>query len=316
MYAKCISLEEYHSSKRPLLQRLAVQGAEIEARDVIVGALPKDPKENSEEEWSVIDLKDENSLLSKENSNSKSKSLKHGSAMKQIKGAASVFGFVSSYKPGKNREEKSIFDLEASKIASSDQIWDGDLKGKENETSSILMPGSFMPDLAKESGGGTDKAKRKPFKSLFQRDGHGGNSGVGADYGPNCVETASKPTKKHWGLDGFKKWNKNDSDDETAPLPLNERSDSEAYTNSCQLVASPVGEGPDTKLIKRKLHKDGAPSDFFIDKVSTKSLIFISFSSCFSNGSPILTRFFMSELKTEPWLFLYFFFFFFEGFRG
>lgn len=273
MYANCITSEEYHSSKRPLLQRLAVQGAEIEARDVIAGA---PPRENTEEEWSVIDLKDENILLSKENSNSKNKS-KQSSAKKQIKGAASVFGFVSSHKPGKNREEKSIFDLEESKFSSSstfskhepghfgeNPVWDSHLKGKENETSSILMPGSFPPELVKETGS-TDKAKRKPFKALFQREqreGHGGG-----DHGPNYVETATKSAKKHWGFDGFKKWSKNDSEDETAPLHLDERSDSEAYTKQCNLVDSPIGKGPDTKLIKKKLHKDGSPSDFFIDKV-------------------------------------------------
>ncbi|MCV5004790.1 hypothetical protein OFM39_34575, partial [Escherichia coli] len=78
--------------------------------------------------------------------------------------------------------------------------------------------------------------------------------------GPNSNDLATKSAKKHWGFDGFMKWNKNDSEDETAPLPLDERSDSEAYSNSCRLVPSPMGEGPDTKLIKRKLHKDGAPS--------------------------------------------------------
>ncbi|VFQ87991.1 unnamed protein product [Cuscuta campestris] len=53
LYAKCISEEEYHWSKRPLLQRLAVQGGEIEARNVILGS-----KKDSipDEEWSVIDL--------------------------------------------------------------------------------------------------------------------------------------------------------------------------------------------------------------------------------------------------------------------
>ncbi|VFQ62959.1 unnamed protein product [Cuscuta campestris] len=52
-YAKCISEEEYHWSKRPLLQRLAVQGGEIEARNVILRS-----KKDSipDEEWSVIDL--------------------------------------------------------------------------------------------------------------------------------------------------------------------------------------------------------------------------------------------------------------------
>ncbi|CAH9131287.1 unnamed protein product [Cuscuta epithymum] len=56
LYSNCISEEEYHSSKGPLLQRLAAQGAEIEARNVIVR--PK--KQSSEQEWSVIDLEDEN----------------------------------------------------------------------------------------------------------------------------------------------------------------------------------------------------------------------------------------------------------------
>lgn len=55
LYAKCISEEEYHSSKRPLLQRLAVQGGEIEARNVIVGS-----RKDDDEEWSVIDLKTPN----------------------------------------------------------------------------------------------------------------------------------------------------------------------------------------------------------------------------------------------------------------
>lgn len=274
LYAKCISADEYHSSKRPLLQRLAVQGAEIEAKDVIVAG-PKDPKENSEEEWSVIDLKDEHCLLNKENSNSKNKS-KHGSAIKQIKGAASAFSF---HKPGKNKEEKSIFDLASVHLSSTESkftspasaksemwqskenpFWDSHLKHKESETNSILMPESLPPP---------DSVKRKPFRTLFhkeQREGHGGGSrGIGDhDNGPGSEEKAAKSVKKQWG---FKKWKRNDSDDETAPLPLNERSDSQAYLESGRLVSSPMGEGPDTKMIKRKLHSDGSPSDFFIDKV-------------------------------------------------
>ncbi|CAL9155299.1 unnamed protein product [Musa hybrid cultivar] len=47
-YAKCISAEEYHSSKRPLLQRLAVQGVELDCRDVIVRC----PTMSTEEESS------------------------------------------------------------------------------------------------------------------------------------------------------------------------------------------------------------------------------------------------------------------------
>lgn len=208
-------------------------------RDVIVGDLPKDPKENSEEVWSVIDLKDENLPTSK--GSSKNKSWRPSSA---IKGATSVLGFVSSYKPGKIREEKSIFDLEAARLAAS----------SNRETGSILMPESFTPAREKkvvaDNNTSADKGKRKPFKSLFHKEHNS----------PVSVDSAAKSAKRHWG---FKKWNKNESEDETAPLPLDEKSDSVDY-----LAQSPIGEGPDTKSIKRKLHNDGAPSDFFIDKVS------------------------------------------------
>ncbi|KAL1372195.1 hypothetical protein HN51_002339 [Arachis hypogaea] len=214
LYAKCISEEEYHSSKRPLLQRLAVQGAHIEATDVIA-ARPKekeDPKETtSEEEWSVIDLRDDKDKDS-------SVSSKNKSARKHIKGAASVFGFGSSHKHGKNGMEKSVFELPS----------------HPSKGSSILM----------EESGPPEKLKRKPFVTLFQREPkeeHGGGE---------AHQIAGKSVKKQWGFEGFKKWKRSELDDE------NER-------EACQHL----GEGPDTKLIKKKLHADGSPSDFFIDKV-------------------------------------------------
>ncbi|XP_050215151.1 uncharacterized protein LOC126666195 [Mercurialis annua] len=242
LYAKCISEDEYHSSKRPLLQRLAVQGAEIEARDVFVAG-PKDLKENPEEKWSIIDLKDEKSLVSKENFPFKNRPNPNSVIKQQIKGAVSVFGFGSSHKLTKHRDEKSIFDIEAN--------------GAENpvgysETKSILMQQSLPNESANENGS-NGKIKRKPFRNLIMKDHvHDGGGGE------NCVkseEKLSKSAKKQWG---FKKWSKkNDSDDETNPLPLNnERSDYGSYR-----------EGPDTKLIKKKLHSDGSASDFFIDKV-------------------------------------------------
>ncbi|KAA8522925.1 hypothetical protein F0562_009348 [Nyssa sinensis] len=280
LYAKCISEDEYHSSKRPLLQRLAVQGAEIEARNVIVGA----PKQSSDEEWSVINLKDEQCLLSKENFNSKNKS-KNGSALKQIKGAASAFNFVSSHKPGKVKEDKDVIDSGAEhfgpngwKIGSSVSVknelgvskenpfWDSHTRERESETKSILMSESLPPEsmkVQKQSGG--DKVKKKPFRTLFQREqreGHGDG-----DRCTDSEERASKSGKKQWGFDGFKKWKRSDSEDETAPLPLSERSDSAAYLGSCPIVSSPIGEGPDTQQIKKKLHSNGSPTDFFIDKV-------------------------------------------------
>ncbi|KAE8735428.1 hypothetical protein F3Y22_tig00000340pilonHSYRG00376 [Hibiscus syriacus] len=266
LYAKCISEEEYHSSKRPLLQRLAVQGAAIESRDVIVSK-PKYSREDREEEWSVIDLKDENC-------SGNSGNVLHSKNKSKIKGAASVFGLRSSQKPSKNRSEKSIFDVSGSKPSAfmvssmENPFWDSHLKGKESETKSILMQEETFPmEPMKESGSGTDKAKRKPFKTLFHREQREGHGGGGGDNGPGSEEKPSKSAKIQWGFDGLKKWRINDLEDETAPLPLNERLDSEAFMGSCQLVSSPIGEGPDTKQIKRKLLADGAPSDFFIDKV-------------------------------------------------
>lgn len=201
LYAKCISEEEYHSSKRPLLQRLAVQGAEIEARDITIMANPKQlKKQEQEEEWSVIDLKDEKQsscLLSKDKSQNHSRSRSRSA----IKGAASVFGFgsgSSSHKPSKKRAEKSVFDFQNAEQNSSVANL---FSSKENpfwEAKSILM----QETISKESRGAAnntvvdgDKVKRK---------------------------TTPNP-KKQWGFDGLKKWKR--SDEETAPLPLNERSD-------------------------------------------------------------------------------------------
>lgn len=247
LYAKCISEEEYHSSKRPLLQRLAAQGAQIEARDVIV-ARPKDSKENSEEEWSVIDLKDEKGSLNKENLSATKGRSNHGSTIKQIKGAASVFGFG---KTGKNGTEKSIFDspsLSAKNEMRENPFWDSN-QSKEGKQSggSILMEESVPPEPVKES-----QLKRKPFRNLFHKEQR---EGLEQD------QRSGKSVKKQWGFDGFKKWKRNESEDKTAPMPLN---DSEAHSAS---FAKSLGEGPDTKLMKKKLHSDGSPSDFFIDKV-------------------------------------------------
>ncbi|XP_051148305.1 uncharacterized protein LOC127263364 [Andrographis paniculata] len=100
LFAGCISEVEYHASKRPLLQRLAVQGAEIEARDVILG----ERRETVVDEWSVIDLKDD--VVVGEPFDSK---IKQSSAVRRIKGAAlSAFGLSNV----KKSESKSIFAME------------------------------------------------------------------------------------------------------------------------------------------------------------------------------------------------------------
>ncbi|KMT03593.1 hypothetical protein BVRB_8g192660 [Beta vulgaris subsp. vulgaris] len=266
LYAKCISAEDYHASKRPLLQRLAVQGAELEARDVIVGG-QKQPEKSEEEEWSVIDLKDEQSLINKDNSSSNNKS-KHGvSAVKHIKDAASVFGFGSFQKLGKTKEQKSIFDLPA---ASSNQFpvdnassnhnqtpddnpfWNDTHKESESETKSIFMSdisltSSDSDKFGEEQCHGVEKGKRGAFRALFQGD--------------KSDEREAKLAKKQWGFDGLKKWkrsNVEDDESETIPMPLSERSTD---------VGGVYMQGPDTKQIRRKLISDGSSSGFYIDKV-------------------------------------------------
>ncbi|CAI9100944.1 OLC1v1038135C1 [Oldenlandia corymbosa var. corymbosa] len=268
LYAKCVSEDEYHSLKRPLLQRLAVQGAEIDAKDVYVGAKKKET--SPDEEWSVIDLKDEKA---RESSNSKNHS-KPGSAVKQIKGAASVLGFGSSSKNAKAKEEKGLTDPGGENIrplnrrnevvvSTENPFWNSHNRYEEGETKSILMPESLPHEPAKIETQ-SDKARRKPFRNLFQKVQNDANRSNDNNNG-HVAEDTLKSGKKPWGFEGFKKWKKNDSDDENLPLALNLKSNNENHSGN--LVQSPVGEGPNTKEIKRKLHPDGAASDFFVDKV-------------------------------------------------
>uniref|UniRef100_A0A803N6T6 Uncharacterized protein n=2 Tax=Chenopodium quinoa TaxID=63459 RepID=A0A803N6T6_CHEQI len=245
LYAKCISAEEYHASKRPLLQRLAVQGAELEARDVIVGER-KEAESPEEEEWSVIDLKDDQNLINKDNSRSKNRS-KHG--MKHIKDAASVFGLGSLQKLGKTRQQKSIFDqlpVDNPTISNKENdpvdenpFWNSNNHNDtESETTSILMSASDSDKFGKQECHGSGKGKKTAFRSLFQTD--------------KSEEKDSKFTKKQWGFDGFKRWKRTNVEDETTTAPLTERSSN---------------DGPDTKQIKRKLLSDSSSSGFYIDKV-------------------------------------------------
>ncbi|CAN4113126.1 unnamed protein product [Withania somnifera] len=241
LYAKCISEEEYHSSKRPLLQRLAVQGAEVEAKHVIVGSKKE---ESTDDEWSVIDLKDDKSNLGKENTISSSKdNQKRTSALKkQIKGAAPVFGFASSKKErgilNPVSENCSLSERNELGVSMENPFWNTHLREKESETNSSLMVESLPNEPMKV------KKQKKPFKGLFGVDDqHCGE--------PETERKSKSGGKKQWGfVDGFKKWKKNVSEDETVPLSLDEKSDGGTYLG--QLVAEPVGEGPDAKQIKRK----------------------------------------------------------------
>ncbi|KAH7659977.1 Retrovirus capsid C-terminal protein [Dioscorea alata] len=213
LYAKCISDDEYHSSKRPLLQRLAVQGADVDCRDIVVGA----PTSAPEEEWSVINLKDDEE-----------------SPMVKTTKQRTPFKSLMSNVPWKEKAKET------------------------SKNNSILMPESTPVVAAK-----AEKGKRKPFRSLFQKDGQDEN-------GEEKGGSGKTGKKKHWGLDGLRKWRRgNDEDEEmTDCLGTGERSDgAPSISMHCALMATPAGEVPDTKKIKNKLHSDGNNSDFFIDKV-------------------------------------------------
>ncbi|KAI3754441.1 hypothetical protein L1987_54225 [Smallanthus sonchifolius] len=149
LYANCISEEEYHKSKAPLLQRLTAQGVKIDPKDIVVAGVQQ---KNPNDEWSVIDLKD---------SGSKPKSKQQKSTIKQVKEAASVFGLPSSssHKSGK---DKSVSDMGTQNLAISQEnpFWNCELKEKDDEKPTILMTESVVVEDS------TKKPKRKPFKGL------------------------------------------------------------------------------------------------------------------------------------------------------
>ncbi|XP_010265715.1 PREDICTED: uncharacterized protein LOC104603390 [Nelumbo nucifera] len=263
-YAKCISMDEYHSSKRPLLQRMAVQGAVIDARDVIVAG----SSENPVEEWSVIQRKDEEFLMDKDRLQSKTKP-KNRTPMKPIKGAAVMIDFGSSHKLEKNEGMKGEINPIAESLEQDfrdfeeNPFWDFPSKEMESESRPILMSESSPPVsiMAEKEGGST--VKKKPFRALFQREQRDENAG---DWVQDRNEAASKMEKKQWGFNGLKKWKRSNPEDETTPLPLGERSDDHhASSIPCELIHSPIGVGPTTKSMK-KIHSDGSAPDFCIDK--------------------------------------------------
>lgn len=278
-YAKCISEEEYHSSKRPLLQRLAVQGAEIDCKDVTVAGAGT---VNSEEEWSSIEFKDEQCLIRNDSMASTNNKAKNRTPMKNLKGAAvSMIGIATPYKFGKNKGKRGTENSAAEPLCSVDlnrpsanvfdsfkenPFWETPSKANGSENQSILMPECSppLPHKSADKERGTEKVKKKAFRSLFQKEQSDENTGNGRDFVTETDEKASKSAKKQWG---FKKWKRSNLDEESTPyLPPGERSDDISPT-PCVLVSSPIGEGPNTKLIKKKIHSDGSASDFFIDKV-------------------------------------------------
>lgn len=83
---------------------------------------------------------------------------------------------------------------------------------------------------------GDESGKRQndgTFRSLFL--GHGGGGGGvddGGNYGPDSEEIINKSGKKLWGFNGLTKWKRDETEDETPPLALHERCDSEAFWGS------------------------------------------------------------------------------------
>ncbi|XP_071726818.1 uncharacterized protein [Rutidosis leptorrhynchoides] len=151
LYANCISEEEYHTSKTPLMQRLTAQGVKIDPKDVIIAG-PQ--QKNPNDEWSVIDLKD---------SGSKSK---FKPQKLSVKGAASVFGFSSSSSSHKNGKDKIVSDMGTQNLGVSQEnpFWNCEMKEKEQEKPTILMSESVVV----EESSTIKKTKRRPFNSLMK----------------------------------------------------------------------------------------------------------------------------------------------------
>ncbi|KAI3496032.1 hypothetical protein L1887_38382 [Cichorium endivia] len=149
LYANCISEEEYHKSKTPLLQRLSAQGAKINPKDIaITGPQQKNPND----EWSVIDLKD---------SGSKNKSKPQKST---IKGTASILG-LSSSSSNKNGKDNSDFDTGTQNLGVSQEnpFWNCELKEKEEEKPTILMSESVVIEDSSSK-----KGKRRGFNGFMK----------------------------------------------------------------------------------------------------------------------------------------------------
>ncbi|GER37082.1 ethylene-dependent gravitropism-deficient andyellow-green-like 2 [Striga asiatica] len=230
-YANCITEDEYHASKRPLLQRLAVQGAKIRESDVIIETHNRIPNE----EWSVLYLKENKQCSVNPDRLMLENKPKEGPGTSHVKKESTVSKLLSSKE---------------------NPFWDCDLSENESETKSILM----KETLGKSSN---EKARRKPFSGLFKRNER--NPAV------EEKEKSKLVMKSNWGFDGLKKWMKNESEDESAPLSCNEKSDDSGYNNGgTEPKNTVVGEKrPESKkTTKEKLlvHENGSETNFNEEK--------------------------------------------------
>lgn len=224
-----------------------MQGVELDCRDVIVRC----PTMSSEEEWSVIELRD------KEPMPPSAEKSKHRTPIKSF-----ISGAASSWTGKGANKDLSFPKTTKGPLASVDV----------NDKNSILMSESSPVVPVK-----AEKGKRKMFHDMFRRENHDQDE----NRDPLLAEPEEKPvksTKKQWGLEGLKKWKRGggggsrEGDSTTSYLPTIERSD-DASSIACTLVAAPIGQGPDTKRIKSKIHFDGSASDFIIDKVRERAFL-------------------------------------------
>lgn len=329
LYANCISEEDYHMSKRPLLLRLAVQGAEIDSRDVLLGGRPSlcppitvstepitmqpEPESSIKQEtdWSVVEFKEDQTLLKNFPVRSTEDHSKQKSPMKQVIGAISRLS-LSPYKGGNSKDKHpSVIVPQSTDFQSSKEsclvrnpptlpMQDGykvptlyinpTESFKENPfwqvAGLIDFPEQSEKKTSEESAllgqplapvhkrGATRTKVKKAFNQLLhkvQRD-RSKEGEPEVPYSSHLSDSDSdnddqqlKKVKKPWGMDLFKSSKKTNTEEEMAYLPLN-GSTEEALSPS-KLVLNPIGEGPNTKKIKKKLHSNGAATDFFIDKV-------------------------------------------------
>ncbi|XP_041997536.1 uncharacterized protein LOC121747550 isoform X2 [Salvia splendens] len=249
LYANCISEDEYHASKRPLLQRLAVQGAEIKETDVTVRGVQK---QISNEEWSVIDLKEEKCLVK--------------SASKKAKGASSVLGFVSPNQYGKKDTSES--DRKNMRAKDQNELLRSTENPFWNESRSILLMES-VPESEKQLCS-SEKGKRKPFMAIFQREENDDNN-----------KENGKIVKKTWG---FKKWKKGNVEDERTLLSLPEKSDDtkEAQTKKMKNKNGLPADGILDEAFGENMKKELSRIQTELSARKMKSLIVVAQSTILS----------------------------------
>ncbi|RWW27109.1 hypothetical protein GW17_00008476 [Ensete ventricosum] len=184
---KLLFLQVFRTPKRcSFLISLRV---ELDCRDVIVRCPPM----SMEEEWSDIELRD------------KAPSPVAGKAKHQTP----IKDFISNAASwtGKGKKDGSCKAMKGPLGSVDVNVMDPRRPSMENQhsgKSSLLMPeGSPLIPIK------SDKGKRKTFQDLFRK---GGNKDESENREPLLAEPDERPVKSTWGLDGLRKWKRNDSE--------------------------------------------------------------------------------------------------------